>query len=113
MNYLIPIATVLTTLLVQAFYFFKVKKLEEKVKGLLDEKIDDVILTMRAEIPMGSTFIRGALLDKLRNKASESVKKIIPRISPTEGGKASLLVIPWVIALLVAGATLLMLGWIG
>ena len=78
MIYLLLAATVIPTLLTQAFYYFQIKALEKKIDGALDRKVDQVFDVLKREIPMGATFITGTLEEKLKFKASKEVKKLVP-----------------------------------
>jgi hypothetical protein len=101
MNYLLPIATLSTAILIQLYYAWRLKKVERSIEAALEKKVDEVLNSLKQEVPMASTFIRGSLEEKLRQKALDRVKKLLPDLKESKGG-ASLIAVPLLIALGVA-----------
>lgn len=98
------ISTLITALSVQFFYYIKLKQLEKKGESLLEEKVGDVLNAFKQEIPMGSTFLRGTLEEKLKQKALTLVRKIIPELKK-RGGDYSFFIVPPLLGLLVGIAS--------
>jgi hypothetical protein len=53
---------------------------ENEAESLLDEELDQLILTFQQEIPMASTFLKGSLLDRLKMKARTRLMGLFPKI---------------------------------
>lgn len=108
MNYLLLLPPFLTVLLVQLFYYYRLKKLEHKLDGILESKVGDVLNALKQEIPLASTFLRGSIEQKLHAKALLLVKKIIPEMK-AKGKDYSLVWVPLLIALGMTGVVWVLL----
>lgn len=53
---------------------------EQEAESLLNEELDQLILTFQQEIPMASTFLKGSLLDRLKSKARSRLMGLFPKI---------------------------------
>ena len=96
------LASFLSVFAVQIYYFWKYKNFESKADSLIEEKVDEVIGALKAEIPMADMFLRGSLDDKLRKKAKGLLANLLPALVKKSGSKADWVVVPWIIALVVA-----------
>lgn len=101
MNILLLVSSFLAVLFVQGYYLWKFKRFERQAKALLEQKVDEVISALKAEIPMAETFLRGSLDDKLRKKAKSLVQGLPERLKSGES-KADWLFVPWLAALVIA-----------
>lgn len=73
----------LTLFLTQAYYFWAFKRVEKKARHLIEEKVDEVIDTLKGEIPMAQTFLSGSLDQRLRSKAKGLVSTLLPTLKRT------------------------------
>lgn len=101
MTYLLLTGTFLSVVLTQLYYFCQIKKLEGKIETIIETKVEEVITSLLREIPMASTFLKGSFLDKIKFKAHEKVRDLIPQIKQ-KGGNLSMLFVPWIIAFIVS-----------
>ena len=102
MNYLLLIFIFIPVVLTQLYYYYKLREFEAKGMRLLEEKVEEVILTMRSEIPLGETFLKGALLERIKGKAKTAVVKLVAQFKEGSRNYWPLVLIPWGIALVVA-----------
>lgn len=56
------------------------EKFENEVEEVIDDKLDDLVLVFKQQIPMASTFLVGPLVDKLKKSAKLEILKIVPDI---------------------------------
>lgn len=67
---------------------------ENEAETLLDEELDQLILTFQQEIPMASTFLKGALLDRLKARARTRLMGLFPKIKNRINTKLAQTIIP-------------------
>lgn len=67
---------------------------ESEAEALLDEELDQLILTFQQEIPMASTFLKGALLDRLKLRARARLMGLFPKIKNRFNHKLSDTILP-------------------
>lgn len=67
---------------------------ENEAEALLNEELDQLILTFQQEIPMASTFLKGALLDRLKMKAKSRLMGLFPKIKNRFNHKLSNTILP-------------------
>ncbi len=53
---------------------------DAEVELLLDQKLDDLVLVFKREIPMAGTFLVGGLVQKLKRSAKGEILKMVPEI---------------------------------
>lgn len=53
---------------------------DAELEGMIDRKLDDLVLVFKRQIPMASTFLTGTLVVKLKASAKEEIVKMIPEI---------------------------------
>lgn len=51
---------------------------EREAEAMVDQKLDDLVVVFKQQIPMASTFLVGSLADKLKNSAKVELMKILP-----------------------------------
>lgn len=51
---------------------------EQEVEDTIDEKLDDLVIVFKKQIPMASTFLVGPLAEKLKGSAKVEIMKIVP-----------------------------------
>lgn len=57
-------------------YFFTPSRFD----SLLDEQLDELVLTFQSEIPMAGTFLKGKLADNLKGRAKEKLLAVVPKL---------------------------------
>ena len=101
MIYLMLALIFLSISLTQAYYFWKLKEVKKKASLLIEAKVDEVIDTLKGEIPMASTFLSGALDQKLRLKAKKLVGGLLSSLEEGEKDLSlKLLLIPHLLGFL-------------
>ncbi|MEM1282526.1 MAG: hypothetical protein AAGG81_03130 [Chlamydiota bacterium] len=53
---------------------------ESEVEEVIDDKLDDLVLVFKQQIPMASTFLVGSFVEKLKKSAKLEILKIVPDI---------------------------------
>lgn len=59
---------------------FKQINLENEVSPLLDKRLEDVIVQLKGQIPMGEMFLSGALAERLKGRVKQEILKSLPEI---------------------------------
>ncbi len=67
---------------------------EKEAELLLDEELDQLILTFQQEIPMASTFLKGALLDRLKLRARGRLMGLFPKVKNRINKKLTSTILP-------------------
>lgn len=106
MNYLLLASPVLAVLCTQLYYYFALKKFEKRVDDALKEKVDGVFETLKRDVPMGGTFLKGALETRLKEKAYKEVGKLLPDLK-SGGVPLGVILYPILISLLISLVLLL------
>jgi K+-sensing histidine kinase KdpD len=57
-------------------YFFT----QNRFDSLLDEQLNELVLTFQSEIPMAGTFLKGKLADNLKARAKEKLLRVVPKL---------------------------------
>jgi hypothetical protein len=63
--------------------------LENEVSPLLDKRLDDVVVHLKGQIPMGEMFLSGALAERLKGRVKQEILKSLPEIQECLIQKAS------------------------
>lgn len=84
---------------------------EHEASSLLEEELDQLVLTFQQEIPMAATFLKGSLLEKLKDKARMRLMGLFPKIKKRINEKLTTTILPKVRA--EAGRALLMGAMVG
>ncbi|MEC7838531.1 MAG: hypothetical protein VX777_00675 [Chlamydiota bacterium] len=53
---------------------------DAEIEELLDQKLDDLVLVFKRQIPMAGTFLVGGLVEKLKKSAKAEILKMVPEI---------------------------------
>lgn len=67
---------------------------DQDAENLLNEELDQLILTFQQEIPMASTFLKGALLERLKMRAHARLMGLFPKIKNRINNKLSNTILP-------------------
>lgn len=95
-------------LITQGYYFLRLKHLKGQVPQTVENKVDEVIETLKKEIPLATTFLRGPLEEKLRCKAKSQVQSLLPEILKTLGSPLSWVIFPYILTTLLVWAISMM-----
>lgn len=60
---------------------------KQEIELLLDKRLDQLIQTLKLQIPMGGMFLTGALAEKMKALAKEEILKMLPEVSGMIAGK--------------------------
>lgn len=92
--YLIPLLNAIFAFLC-VYYFISAKKkdlrrsveeylnneeLTSEIDPLLDQKLDSLIVKLKAEMPMASLFLSGTFVQKMKGKAKEELLEVVPEL---------------------------------
>lgn len=107
--FLLLLATSFSAILItQCYYFWRLTRLKSQAPQMLENKVDEVLETLKNEIPLASTFLRGPLEEKLKLKAKNLVQGLIPDLITTLGSPLNWVVLPYILTALLVWAISMM-----
>lgn len=67
---------------IKALFLERMEKVgfDQQVEKLLDKKIDDLVEVFRQQIPMGSSFLVGSIVERFKSKAMAEIMTMLPSV---------------------------------